>query len=107
MVRKKKRLFDITLLNSVMSRDNAILLDDYEMVKSSTTITYICSCGEIQSKQFNIIIDWGGAFCKKCARENSYKKMIQTNMERYGVSHSLQNPEIMNKKILQRLSDLE
>jgi len=98
MVRKKKRVFDIELLYSILIRDNAVLTDEYDSVKSSTNITYICSCGEVNSKKFHSIVDWGGAFCFRCAQKNGYEKMKQTNITRYGVSHSLQNAEFMNKK---------
>ena len=92
-------------LNKIIIRDNATLIGTYDDIKTTTNITFICACGNENSKSMKAFIYWTtGALCKKCVIIQSKTKAKNTNIERYGVEHPLQSYKIMNKSIISSIA---
>lgn len=67
-------VFDLKLLNTIIDRDNATLIDKYDKLNRDIFIQFICNCGNIDSKKFRYIVQSSGAFCKKCSKHNALNK---------------------------------
>jgi hypothetical protein len=94
MQAKKETICNLESLNSAIERDNAILLEEYDIVRSTTRIKFRCNCGEECIKHILQLVNISGAFCKKCTRVEWTKKTKNTNLERYKVECSAQAPHI-------------
>jgi hypothetical protein len=88
---KQVHVFNIELLNTVIKRDNAILLELYDIVSRNTKIKYKCICGNEYIKYFRLIVESGGAFCKKCTQYNRLKKLKNTSIIRFGTEYASQS----------------
>ena len=76
------------LLDSIMIRDNAVLIGNYNKLNRDTPINFICYCGEQYSKIFRYMYE-KCAKCKKCTTELGKNKRIKTNLAIYGVENAL------------------
>ncbi len=94
---KKPRSFTLDLLNDKLKTDSATLIGDYPKLSRKSKITFICNCGEQHTKNILVILDKGGAFCKKCTTAKIIDTMKKTNLNKYGHECSLHNPTIQNK----------
>jgi hypothetical protein len=94
----EKRKFDIEYLESLIKRDNAVLLSTYTKLNSLSVISFKCSCTEDVKKKFCDISYYGGAYCKKCVNKNKAKKIKDTCMKIYGVDNPSLVDEIKKKK---------
>jgi len=100
---KIKNKYDLDRLQSYCNECNVILLKDYENVKVTrdTKIEAFCltpNCNNIINKTFKCLINNGGCYCVKCCKINSYFKIRNTSLERYGVEHYFQNKDIIEKR---------
>ena len=84
------------LLESVIKRNNAILIGIYEKLSRDSIITFQCICGEKVEKVFRYMNEHC-AKCKKCTNESKNNKRIKTNMQLYGVEHTSQCNIIKDK----------
>lgn len=78
------RVFTLELIQEALQRDNANIMGRYDKLSCRSKITFICNCGEEHTKNILIILDKGGAFCKKCTNKTRAQTLEKTNMERYG-----------------------
>jgi len=76
------------LLNTCISRDNAVLVDKYNNLTRTTRVKFICKCTQEYEKSLICIYNYG-AFCKKCTIKNKIKKIKNTCVEKYGVDNPL------------------
>ena len=109
-------------LQSLAIRDSATLIGSYDILQTSTPITFKCVCGEETTKKLTNFI-YGKhprIKCYKCCRKDGTKeaqetnikrfgvknpqqseivkaKTIETNLKKYGVPHVLQHPSIKEK----------
>ena len=83
--RDKPILCNIDSLKDIIKRDNAILLNEYDLITKNTEIEFKCNCGENSTKNSHQLITVSGAFCKKCTRVSWTQKQKDTNLERYNV----------------------
>lgn len=104
----EKRRFDRGLLDSILQRDEATLVGEYEKINRDTKINYICKCGNEYTKMMRYIFEESGALCKDC----SMKHMIQTQkssmMEKYGVTHPMYVEKfrnIVSEKLLNKTDE--
>jgi hypothetical protein len=114
-----KMKYTSELLDSVMLRDNAVLIGNYDKLNRNAPIHFICHCGNEAYRNFRAIHDISAKY-KQCInitqqekkqltelqrygvknfaqREDIKKKMKETCMKKYGVEHPLQNKDIINK----------
>lgn len=89
----------IKSLNEVISRDNAILLETYNVITNNTDISFKCKCGKPSIKNSIQLIKVSGAFCKECTRITWTEKIKTTNLERYGVECTVHATHIKNQII--------
>jgi hypothetical protein len=99
-----KRVFDRKLLNEILSRDGAELIEVIrkgivvnsreEISCHNTSIKGICNCGNLFQKGFYVLVTSGGAYCKKCVFDNRKEKTIKSCTEKYGVENPSQSEEI-------------
>ena len=96
-----KQQYNYEYLQQFCDENNITLSKDYsqEKINRDTKIEGKCKtdmCNESFCKTFRQLNKIGG-FCKKCTSENMKNKVIQTCLEKYGVSHSLQVKSIRDK----------
>lgn len=84
----------IESVKEVILRDDAILLEYYNKISRSTTIHFICKCGEQSTKNCLQLVKVSGAFCKDCTRKRWTEKIKKTNIEKYGVECTVHAPKI-------------
>ena len=94
----RKKKFDKTLLDNIINRDEAVLLEEIDNPKREMKIKYKCSCGKECEKNFRMMAENSGAYCEECTKENKKSKTKSTNLEVYGVEYNSQNQEIKDKK---------
>ena len=75
---KVKRIFNKELLDECLSRDGAILIGDYNELRTTTLIKFKCKCGSESEKKFICIADTSGAICN-ISCPNSKKPCIIYN----------------------------
>jgi hypothetical protein len=88
--KKEKVIYNYELLLKVLERDGAKINENIELPKtinSECAINFICKCGKEDKKNFRSINRYNGAFCKSCVKIDRMTKLIQTNMEKYGVKN--------------------
>jgi hypothetical protein len=96
--KKETRIFNQEYLNTLLTRDNALLVGSYAKLNSTIKIIFTCSCGNEYTKLFSEISYYGGAFCKGCTNKNKVNKIRITTMEHYGVENASQSEEIKEAK---------
>ena len=84
-----------------MQRDSAVLdLTVYtkdSIINRNTIINGVCKCGNEFRKQFRPCYTQGGMFCRQCILVVCNAIKIQTNLDRRGVEHCLQDPKVKEK----------
>ena len=93
----EKRKFDIHYLNQIMVRDKAILLGEYKKITRNIFIDFKCNCGKENTKNFRIMVDYSGAFCKECTEKIKRKNHEETILKIYGSRYIFQVNEIREK----------
>ncbi len=84
-------------LDNIIKRDNALLVESYDVIIGNMTIKFKCKCGEESEKNCLQLIKVSGAFCTKCTRVNWTEKTKNTNLERYNVVCSALAPHVKEK----------
>lgn len=74
----RKIVYNIDLLNSIIDKDGAVLLYNYEKVNKRTTIIFRCHCGEEYNKNCLNLITKTGAFCRTCTMKRATTKLLNT-----------------------------
>lgn len=97
--RKNRRTFDLQLLNDVIKRDEAILLNTYSNLNRNTIVSFICKCGVQHSKVFRSLSDQGGAYCTKCSNILAQDKLKKKMLDTYGVEHAFQFKDFKEKAL--------
>ena len=92
-----KNIYNKELLDSIININNAHIKHHDDKLNSKTRITFLCSCGTENTKSFLMLINGGGVLCKSCCSINARKKLIKTNLEKYGVENAQQNKEVKEK----------
>ena len=101
-IKEKLTKFTNVLLNKYCS-DNNIILFDYFLNSHITEKTIIkgkCltnECSNIFSKSFRDLLKHNG-YCSNCCKENGKIKIINTNLQKYGVECCLLSEEIKSKR---------
>jgi len=112
--------FTLELLNRLIIKDNAVLIENYNNpINSHTLINFKCHCGNSCKKLFSSIEEFG-AICRSCSKivaktnrekalfnkygvtnisqhKESQEKKFNTFLNKYGVVHPLRNREVMAK----------
>ena len=70
--------FDYNLLSEILKNYNAILKSYTEPLTRNSIIYFKCNCGDEYNKNFRVIYNKGGAFCKKCTLKNQKEKTKNT-----------------------------
>jgi hypothetical protein len=70
-------IYNRVLLDTIVKRDNAILIGTYSDPKRDTDITFQCNCGVINTKSFKRC-NLNAITCKECTKKNGFKKGRQT-----------------------------
>lgn len=91
--------FSKQLLETILQRDNATLVGEYNKFTCDSIFSLTCFCGQLQSLKFSRIIRSSGAFCKECIEHNRQEKIKQTNLSRYG-GHPAKTEECKQKTII-------
>jgi hypothetical protein len=89
--------YDKALLDSVIQRDGATLIGEYEKLTLDSKINFICNCQSKDTKTFEKMVTGCGVKCKKCQRKEIQEKLKKTNLVKYGVECILKSKEIQNK----------
>jgi hypothetical protein len=100
---KIKNKYDFFRLETFCNENNINLLNDYKNIKITrdTMIEAICltpNCNGIINKSFRRILDNGGCYCLKCVQLNSYLKIKNTSLKKYGVEHYFMSKDIIEKR---------
>jgi hypothetical protein len=95
--KKPPRQFNEKLLNTIILRDNALLVGTYTTLTRETNLTFKCECGIEYTKKFRCAVDFGGAHCNTCSQKKARDKYTQTNKDKYGVDHPAQNKNVQLK----------
>ena len=100
---KIKNKYDLEKLISYCNENHIILLKNYENLKviRDTKIEAICltpNCNNVVNKTFRRLIDNGGCYCIKCCKNNSFYKIRNTCLEKYGVEHYFQDKDVIEKR---------
>jgi hypothetical protein len=88
--------YDKDLLNTILIRDGAMLVGDYNKINRDSKINFICKCGREGCKTFRRS-EGCGMLCKSCTEKKRKPKVKATNLERYGAECSLQNQVVKEK----------
>jgi hypothetical protein len=97
--KNKEPICTIKSLNDTITRDNAILLENYEVITIHSKIKFKCNCGENSEKNSLQLIKVSGAFCKNCTRKTWTLNIKKTNLEKYNVECSVHAPHIKEQII--------
>jgi hypothetical protein len=65
--------YTVELLNNIVKRDGATLLDNYLNIHCNTVIKFMCCCGKNDEKSFKRC-NLNAMTCKLCTKENGFKK---------------------------------
>ena len=100
-IKSKLTIFTNILLHKYCSDHNIVLFDYFENIHitENTIVNGKCltnECANSFSKSFRELLKHSG-YCGDCCKENGKIKIINTNLERYGVKYSQQNKEIKTK----------
>lgn len=92
-------VFNRSLLDMVMYRDNAKLVAEPEKLNREVRIEFICSCGNKSTKNFRMAYD-KGAYCDICMANISRERQIKTFLSKYGTISPMKN-DIVKEKVKQ------
>ena len=100
---KIKNKYDFLRLETFCNENNINLLKDYKNIKITrdTMIEAMCltpDCNGIINKTFRRLLDNGGCYCLKCVKNNSYNKIKNTSLKKYGVEHYFMSKDIIEKR---------
>lgn len=87
-----------TLLDFIIERDKATLVEDYLKVNRETSIVYICHCGNEHTKNVRYIVDEGGALCVPCGKIAMVERQRQTMLNTHGATHAMFIPKFKKKQ---------
>jgi len=71
--------------------------DNIDVCERQDDCYFICSCGTEFNKKVRQIIEKTGLYCNECSEEKRQNKTKETNLDKYGVEFTLQNPETREK----------
>jgi hypothetical protein len=91
------RRYDIGLLQEIIIRDKAELLEKYSNLNRDTPIKFKCSCGIEHKNIFRYLVENAGVFCKSCTEKIRQQKTIQSNQEIRGCNYPTQSLEVREK----------
>ena len=92
-----KESYDINLLLKIAKKYNATFTSNGKNLTCNSMITFICSCGKEETKQFSILkTSSGGMRCYNCAKCKGRDKYKLTNEIRFG-GHPMTSNNIKNK----------
>ena len=102
-IKNSKTIFDSVMLDDFCNKNSIILNHDYsnEIINRDTIITGNCltnNCKNQFIKPFRQLLKING-YCENCSKENGKNKIINTNMEKYGVKTYLQSSNIKTQSI--------
>jgi len=94
--------YDIHMLMEYCNQYNIVLLDDYsdKFINRDSIIEGNClnnECKNNFTKPFRQILKIGG-YCEHCSKENGKIKIIESNLQKYGVVNTMKNIEIREKQ---------
>jgi len=100
-IRESKVKYDVNILMEFCNKNNILLIDDYSdrFINRDSLIEGICKndcCENIFNKPFRELLKING-YCQDCSKENGKAKIIQTNLNKYGVYNPMKNEEIKEK----------
>lgn len=78
-----RRRFTKELLNELLERDKASLIEEYNTINSKSKIKFKCHCGEEGSKSFSIMPSIG-IFCHTCTSKRMLEKTKVHNLKKFG-----------------------
>lgn len=90
-------IYTLQLLEYTVIKDEAVLLESYDSCNATTTIRFLCKCGNEGAKKMRSVVDKAGLLCKACASKCMVQKAKATMLERYGVENALTAPEFKLK----------
>lgn len=91
--------YNSALLQRIIDRDGITLIDSTQVTEKLTrdsTIMFLCSCGQSNSKVFRNMFK-SGAVCSQCLAKQKRENQEKTWKEKYGTAHPFQNKEIKQK----------
>jgi hypothetical protein len=83
---KQQVRYDVLLLQNILIRDGAELLESVFEVNSTTKLSYKCKCGKSNNKKFCHMFN-GGCFCVNCMDKIKEEKRSTTCINKYGQDH--------------------
>lgn len=101
-IRNGKVKYDIHMLIEYCNENNIVLLDDYsdKFINRDSLIEGIClydGCQNNFVKPFRQVLKIGG-YCENCSKENGKEKILETNLQKFGVDNPMKNSEIRDKQ---------
>ena len=85
------------LLEEILQEGGAKVLEEYDKYNQRMYIKFLCSCGEVTEKKFEMLNVYKLPYCKKCSVKIIEKRKKETCMEKYGVINVGLVPEIKEK----------
>lgn len=100
-IRNSKVKYDVNMLNTFCDENNILLTHDYstQFINRDSVIEGICKnnkCENIFSKSFRQLLKING-YCEECSKTNGQKKILETNIKKYGVENAMKCQEIKEK----------
>lgn len=101
-IRDSKVKYDVDMLSDFCNENNILLIDDYseQFINRDTVIKGVClveECDNMFSKPFRQLLKING-YCENCSKEKGKLKVIETNMEKYGVDNPMKKEEFKEKQ---------
>jgi hypothetical protein len=84
-------------LDTVLLRDTATVIGEYEKLNREIRITFLCNCGQEGNKTFRML-GTNGAYCKSCTMEKSIERQKETFLKNYGTTSPMKS-DIIKEKI--------
>lgn len=84
------------MLQKVLTRDCATLVEAPEHLHGKVVISFRCSCGECHQKNFRMLNE-KGAFCKGCMAKKTIERIKQTTLKKYGVEHAMGSRDVRER----------
>ena len=92
--RKKPLNYTKELLDSIMERDEAVLLIDYDKYTRNIDVQFMCKCGEPAIKMFRYLVENAGARCPDCSVVVKTQKYEEACTKIYGVPYVMQTDTV-------------
>ncbi len=80
-----------------MKEGNAMLLGEYPKYNQRMRVDFQCSCGNLDSKRFEMLNIHRLPYCKECSLKYKEKRKQATLNEKYGVTNAGQIKEVQKK----------